>query len=115
MHRVYVFSNPEWDPKTLNFDADLSRVRSRDNQLLDADDPKLGPFVSRGGNGASTFDVVAALDAWKTGGTPPASIPASRVRNGTTDRTRPLCAYPKFAAYKGSGSIDDAANFECRQ
>ena len=29
------------------------------------------------------------------------------------NRTRPLCAYPKFAKYKGTGSIEDAANFSC--
>ncbi len=67
-----------------------------------------------GGNGATTFDMVAALDRWVTSGTPPASIPASRVRDGKVDRTRPLCPYPQYADYKGSGSIDDAANFECR-
>ena len=31
------------------------------------------------------------------------------------DRTRPLCPYPAFAVYKGSGSTDDAANFECQE
>jgi feruloyl esterase len=66
-----------------------------------------------GGNGASTFDMVAALDRWVTSGTPPASIPASRVRNGEVDRTRPLCPYPSFAVYSGTGSLDDAANFRC--
>ncbi len=28
-------------------------------------------------------------------------------------RTRPVCAYPKHSRYKGSGDINDAANFEC--
>jgi len=28
-------------------------------------------------------------------------------------RTRPLCAYPKVAHYKGLGNANDAANFEC--
>jgi Tannase and feruloyl esterase len=28
-------------------------------------------------------------------------------------RTRPVCPYPQVAAYKGSGSVDDAANFAC--
>ena len=31
------------------------------------------------------------------------------------ERTRPLCAYPRIAAYKGSGSTNDEANFECRK
>jgi feruloyl esterase len=30
------------------------------------------------------------------------------------DRTRPLCRYPQVAKYKGTGSIDDAANFACQ-
>jgi feruloyl esterase len=32
---------------------------------------------------------------------------------GKADRTRPLCAYPQQAKYKGTGSLDDAANFSC--
>jgi feruloyl esterase len=67
-----------------------------------------------GGDGATTFDMVASLDQWVSSGKPPAQVPASRVRDGKVDRTRPLCAYPAFAAYKGSGSIDDAGSFECR-
>jgi feruloyl esterase len=66
-----------------------------------------------GGNGASTFDMVAALDRWVTKTTAPASIPASRVREGKVDRTRPLCPYPQIARYKGTGDIEDAANFSC--
>jgi feruloyl esterase len=27
--------------------------------------------------------------------------------------TRPLCAYPQAAKYKGGGDINDAANFVC--
>jgi feruloyl esterase len=27
--------------------------------------------------------------------------------------TRPLCAYPNVAQYKGSGDPNDAANFAC--
>ena len=67
-----------------------------------------------GGNGTTTFDMVTALDQWVTSGKAPATIPASRLRDGKVDRTRPLCSYPQYAVYKGSGSIDDAANFECR-
>lgn len=67
-----------------------------------------------GGDGASTFDMAAALDAWVATGRAPESIPASRVRSGVADRTRPLCPYPQFAVYRGSGSLDDAGNFACR-
>jgi len=66
-----------------------------------------------GGDGASTFDMVAALDKWVETGTAPEQIPASRVRGGKVDRTRPLCAYPRYARYSGTGSMDEAANFAC--
>ena len=59
-------------------------------------------------------DLLAALDRWVESGTPPATFIASRVVNGTTVRTRPLCTYPKRAVYRGTGNTDDAANFTCR-
>ena len=66
-----------------------------------------------GGAGPNTFDALAALDTWVETGTAPDSIPASHATNRRVDRTRPLCAYPAVAQYKGAGSIDDAANFSC--
>jgi feruloyl esterase len=67
-----------------------------------------------GGEGPNTFDMVAALEQWVEHGQPPDQILASHSSNGVVDRTRPLCPYPQVAAYKGTGSIDDAANFVCR-
>ena len=68
----------------------------------------------QGGVGTSTFDMLAALEQWVEGKKAPDSIPASKVTQGKTERTRPLCAYPQVATYKGSGSTDDAANFSCK-
>jgi len=163
--RYLTFKDPEWDPKTLTFDAEVARAaRAENSKIFDATNADLTPFVSRGGklimyqgwaeqgipprrivsyydevqkqtknaadsvrlfmvpgmghcgggDGTSTFDMVAALDQWATTGKAPASVPASRVRNGVADRTRPLCAWPQVATYKGSGSIDEAVNFACR-
>ncbi|HXH24432.1 MAG TPA: tannase/feruloyl esterase family alpha/beta hydrolase [Vicinamibacterales bacterium] len=67
-----------------------------------------------GGAGTSTFDMLAALEQWVEQGRAPDRIPASRVRDGKVDRTRPLCPYPQVAVYSGSGTTDDAANFVCR-
>ena len=67
-----------------------------------------------GGDGVTSFDFVSELDRWVTTGKAPATIPASRVQAGKIERTRPLCAYPQSAVYKGQGSLNDAANFECR-
>ena len=60
--------------------------------------------------GDPASNLAAALMQWVEKGVAPNQIVA--VRAG---RTRPLCAYPKTARYKGSGSTDDAANFECAQ
>ena len=67
-----------------------------------------------GGDGTSTFDMVAAVDTWVQTKTAPVTIPASRMADGKVVRTRPLCAYPAVASYKGTGSTDDAASFVCR-
>ncbi len=67
-----------------------------------------------GGDGPNTFDKVGTLDRWVEEGKAPDSIIASHSTNGKVDRTRPLCPYPQVATYKGTGSIDEAANFTCR-
>ena len=67
-----------------------------------------------GGEGPNTFDKIGTLDRWVEQDKAPDTIIASHSTNGKIDRTRPLCPYPQVAKYKGSGSIDDAANFECR-
>ena len=67
----------------------------------------------RGGEGPNVFDMMPALSQWTEGGTAPTQVIASHKTKGTVDRTRPLCPYPQIAKYKGSGSIDDAANFVC--
>jgi feruloyl esterase len=67
-----------------------------------------------GGEGPSRFNTVAAMEAWVERENAPDAIVASHAVNEKVDRTRPLCPYPRVAVYKGSGSIDDAANFVCR-
>lgn len=66
-----------------------------------------------GGEGPNTFDKIGALDRWVEEGVAPERIVATHISAGKPDRTRPLCPYPRTAVYKGSGSIDDAANFTC--
>jgi feruloyl esterase len=66
-----------------------------------------------GGIGPDRNDAVTAMIDWVEKGKAPESIVASRVVNNQVVRTRPLCPYPQVARYKGQGSIDDAANFQC--
>lgn len=68
----------------------------------------------RGGDGTDRFDVISAMEQWVEKRKPPESIIASRSADDKPDRTRPLCPYPQVAAYKGSGSTDDAASFVCK-
>ena len=67
-----------------------------------------------GGDGPNTFDKIGVLDRWVEQGKAPDSMIASHSTAGKVDRTRPLCPYPQVAQYKGSSSIDDAANFTCK-
>lgn len=66
-----------------------------------------------GGIGPDRHDAVTAIIDWVEAGRAPESIVASKVVDGEVTRTRPLCPYPQVARYSGSGSIDDAENFEC--
>jgi feruloyl esterase len=67
-----------------------------------------------GGEGPNTFDMLAALEQWVEHGRAPDQIIAAHSTNSVVDRTRPLCPYPEGAVYTGSGSINDASNFACR-
>lgn len=66
-----------------------------------------------GGTGPSTFDALSALERWAEKDEAPETLVAARSARGSVDRTRPLCAYPKVARYKGTGSVDEAASFAC--
>ena len=72
------------------------------------------PGMAHCGGGPATdqFDVLTALEKWVEQSQAPQSILAK----GTAfpGRTRPLCPYPLYAAYNGSGDSQDAANFNCR-
>jgi feruloyl esterase len=58
------------------------------------------------------FDMLSALVDWVEKGTAPASVVATG--RALPGRSRPLCAYPQHAHYKGQGDPQDAKNFECR-
>ena len=58
-------------------------------------------------------DLLAAIVAWVENGRAPERIVASKMVGEKVVRTRPLCAWPKIARYRGTGSTDEAANFTC--
>jgi Tannase and feruloyl esterase len=66
----------------------------------------------QGGAATDVWDGLGALVDWVEKGQAPQSITAggSQVFPG---RTRPLCPWPQYARYKGTGNTEDAANFAC--
>jgi feruloyl esterase len=66
-----------------------------------------------GGAGCDTFDKLAPIDEWVEQGRAPERIVASKLSGGKVVRTRPICAYPLVARYRGTGSIDEAESFVC--
>jgi feruloyl esterase len=92
------------------------RVYARDPGARDYFRTFLLPGVLHcgGGPGPDTADWSQAISDWVEHAKAPERIVAKKMVNGATVRTRPLCAYPQKAEYKGNGSTDDEANFVCR-
>lgn len=68
-----------------------------------------------GGPATDNFDSIQTMVDWVEKGIAPQSIAAKALPTNTDfpNRTRPLCPYPQFAKYKGSGSVEDASSFVC--
>jgi hypothetical protein len=68
-----------------------------------------------GGAGPPPSGQFDAVVRWVEEGKAPETLDAiGRDSSGKIVRARPLCPYPLVARYKGRGSADDAASFECR-
>ena len=174
-----VYAKPDWDYKTLNVDEGLKIANAKTAQALNATDPDLKAFKSRGaklimyhgwndpaisalntvnyfaslvgkmgqkdvdsfvrlylapgmqhcggGPGPDSIGEVgdldnpsrsmnAALVDWVEKSNAPATMIASKYAGEDRQHatmTRPLCAYPQTAKYKGAGDTNDAVNFAC--
>ena len=74
------------------------------------------------GMGDPETTIGSALQRWVERGIAPERIIATKRKNdgdpyaeptGEVIRTRPLCAFPKVAHYRGEGNPDSAASFDC--
>jgi len=68
--------------------------------------------------GDADHDVTAALERWVEEGVAPNQIVAAKWkmdlnRDSGIARTRLLCAWPRVARHRGSGSVDEAESFVC--
>ena len=59
------------------------------------------------------FDLLQAVVDWVEQGKAPDRVIATGP--AFPGRSRPLCAHPQHAVYKGQGNPEDAASFDCRQ
>ncbi|WP_161988100.1 tannase/feruloyl esterase family alpha/beta hydrolase [Variovorax guangxiensis] len=77
----------------------------------------LAPNVQHcsGGAGADqTTALLPALDAWVASKTAPGDLTAAKLNaSGAPVLSRPLCRYPTFAKYNGTGNVNDASSFAC--
>ena len=87
-----------------------------------------GLYHCDAGPGPDVFDDLTALERWVENGEAPQRLTAyqvdtpdgygarwgNQVAPGVSmQRSRPLCACPSTAVYRGRGSIDAAENFAC--
>jgi feruloyl esterase len=73
-----------------------------------------------GGSAAATRgdperDIFTALERWVEQGVAPDRLVGTGRATDDPSKplTRPLCPYPQVAQYRGSGDVNDAANFAC--
>ncbi len=72
----------------------------------------LGPGMGHcgGGPGVNRFDSIGTLEKWVEKGVAPDQI----MGFGRDGLTRPLCPYPQYAEYKGTGDLKNAENWTCK-
>ena len=72
--------------------------------------PGLGHAISSVFN--ASWDLLTALEQWVEQGQAPANQVTTDTA-GVPGRTRPLCDYPKWPKYSGSGDVNAASSFTC--
>ena len=101
---------------TVDYYERLGRDNGGADKVMDFARLYLVPGMGHCGGGAATldrFDLLSPLVEWVEQGKAPQSVVATGP--GLPGRSRPLCAWPEHAHYKGQGDVNEAANFECRR
>ena len=100
---------------TVDYYERLQKANGGPEQVANWSRLFLSPGVGHCQGGPAALDTIDALSAlvdWVEKGVAPESIKATG--RAFPGRSRPLCAYPQHAHYKGQGNPEDAASFECR-
>ena len=88
--------NAAFDPATAVFEGQPLRCASSANE----------------GNACLSDAMIAALKDWISSGTATAGQVVTDTAGGP-ERTRPMCEYPSWPRYLGTGDIDSAERFIC--
>ena len=111
---TYGWSDPVLQPMAgVNYYEEALKVNGPDTEDFFRLFMVPGMSHCSGGECPNQFDSVTAIVNWVEMDKSPEKMIAKQIKDGNVVRTRPLCPYPEVARYKGEGSIDDEANFEC--
>jgi len=66
----------------------------------------MGPFNAK-------YQGLKTLEDWVEKGTAPGTLTAVDENPSTKGRTRPMCRYPAWPKYDGTGPVDEAASYHC--
>ncbi|MEI9814302.1 MAG: tannase/feruloyl esterase family alpha/beta hydrolase [Acidobacteriota bacterium] len=114
---VHGVSDPWFSAKdTIDYYQRMTAANGGDAKVKDWSRLFLSPGMGHCQGGSATldtFDMLSASVNWVEKSTAPdAVIATGRAFPG---RSRPFCAFPGHAQYKGSGDPEKAENFECKQ
>lgn len=73
-----------------------------------------GVLHCSGGPGASSSDLLGVLDDWVARGRAPGELVAEKVNAGSVSMSRPLCLYPRYPHYIGTGDVNAASSYRCQ-
>ena len=109
-------SDPWFSPlDTVDYYERMTKANGGADRVLRWSRLFLSPGMGHCGGGPASldnFDALSAIVSWVEQDVAPESLKATG--NDFPGRSRPLCAYPQHAHYRGQGDPEDAANFECR-
>jgi hypothetical protein len=77
--------------------------------------PSVGHNLDGPGTDPLSMDLLAALDAWVEKDNAPDKLIATQFASGTRTpiAQRPVCEFPKFPRYNGTGDVSKAESFTC--
>ncbi len=110
-------SDPWFSAKdTIDYYQRMTAANGGEGKVMDWSRVFLSPGMGHCGGGSATldsFDMLSASVNWVEKGQAPESVMATG--RAFPGRSRPLCAYPAHAQYKGSGDPENGANYSCQR